>query len=269
MSPTRSASLAALATLLALASRPALAASPGPGEEARIEDNSFLVEEAYNQEPRIIQHIFGFQRFQWTRDWILGFTEEWPFFGQADQVSVSVAALRVDGTAGAGDLLLNYRREVHRGESVVFTGRLSAIVPVGDAAGGRGVGGAGLQLNFPLSVLLGPSLVSHTNAGATWVPRGEIGGVSGSYLGYNLGQSVVWLVHRKLNFLMEAVWTGATWSLPGADARQRSLTLSPGFRHLVEIGEVDLVWGAALPVGVGPSAGDRSYFLYMSVEHSI
>jgi hypothetical protein len=50
---------------------------------------------------------------------------------------------------------------------------------------------------------------------------------------------------------------------PGEEARIEDNSF------LIEVGEVDLVWGAALPLGAGPSAGDRSYFLYLSVEHSI
>src|SRR5262245_1643983 len=49
-----------------------------------IRDNSFLIEEAYNQEPGVVQHIFtgsfglddrGGPR---TRTWDLSFTQEWP-----------------------------------------------------------------------------------------------------------------------------------------------------------------------------------------------
>ncbi len=50
----------------------------------------------------------------------------------------------------------------------------------------------------------------------------------------------------------------------------RTAVLSPGFRHLVEVAqEWEVVWGAALPRGAGPSAGERSFFLYLSVEHPI
>lgn len=47
-------------------------------KEGPIQDNSFLVEEAYNQEPGVVQHISTFTRFQESKDWIYTFTQEWP-----------------------------------------------------------------------------------------------------------------------------------------------------------------------------------------------
>jgi hypothetical protein len=44
----------------------------------KIEDNSFLVEEAYNQEFGVVQHIQNFQRYWNSKDWIYTFTQEWP-----------------------------------------------------------------------------------------------------------------------------------------------------------------------------------------------
>src|SRR6266481_6363469 len=43
-----------------------------------IQDNSFLVEEAYNQERGIVQHINTFTYFADSRDWFYTFTQEWP-----------------------------------------------------------------------------------------------------------------------------------------------------------------------------------------------
>ena len=39
-------------------------------------DNSFLVEEAFNQDPKVFQNIFGFMRQ--SGDWQMVFTQEWP-----------------------------------------------------------------------------------------------------------------------------------------------------------------------------------------------
>src|SRR5205807_8489329 len=43
-----------------------------------IQDNSFLVEEAYNQEFGVVQHIQTFQRLWNSKDWAYTFTQEWP-----------------------------------------------------------------------------------------------------------------------------------------------------------------------------------------------
>ena len=58
-----------------------LAAQDAPGE-APISDNSFLIEEAYNQEPGVVQHISNFSRADLAaRLGPIPFTQEWPFPG--------------------------------------------------------------------------------------------------------------------------------------------------------------------------------------------
>ena len=59
----------------------------------RIEDNSFLIEEAYNQEPGVIQHISGFQYMK-DKTWLCTFTDEWPVSGQEHQLSVTIPVLQ-------------------------------------------------------------------------------------------------------------------------------------------------------------------------------
>src|SRR5262245_58621472 len=55
----------------------ALQKAPSPSDEPfQIVDNSFLVEEAFNQEPHIVQNIFGLTRQ--GHDWVMTFTQEWP-----------------------------------------------------------------------------------------------------------------------------------------------------------------------------------------------
>ena len=47
-------------------------------EAQRIEDNSFLIEEAYNQEAGVVQHI-NTMFYDWKHDtWSYSFTQEWP-----------------------------------------------------------------------------------------------------------------------------------------------------------------------------------------------
>src|SRR5262245_16100843 len=61
-----------------------------------IRDNSFFVEEAYNQEPGVVQHIFNgvstWDRVDGPDDQslILTFTQEWPIFSQKHQFSYTI-----------------------------------------------------------------------------------------------------------------------------------------------------------------------------------
>ena len=129
--------------LLALATATAQSTSPPatstPEKAPSIQDNSFLVEEAYNQEFGVVQHISSFTRMWRSKDWAYSFTQEWPGVNPKNQFSYTVQAVS-PGTApaagvGFGDLLLNYRYQlVGNGESkVALAPRLSLIAPVGDS----------------------------------------------------------------------------------------------------------------------------------------
>src|SRR6185295_5301149 len=136
-----------------------LAALPAGAQkgDAPIQDNSFLIEEAYNQEAGVVQHINAFARDDDTGDWVYTFTQEWPLGGQRHQLSYTVPWLRFeDGGSGVGDVAVNYRLQlVGSGETpVAFAPRLTALLPTGDEEKGRGAGAAALQVNLPLSVVL-------------------------------------------------------------------------------------------------------------------
>lgn len=261
--------------LLALA--PFAALAPARAGEERIEDNSFLIEEAYNQEPGVLQHIATFQRSFSTGEWLGTFTEEWPVVDERHQVSLTATVQRLatpSGPAtGFGDLLLNYRHQVYRAAdaAVIAVLRLSAVLPTGDPRRSLGAGGLGLQVNLPVSVLLGPWFITHWNLGGTWVPAGSRAARGGVHTQFLAGQGLDCFPHRNLNFLVEVLWTTTRFipSAGGTAEHVNALLLSPGFRHLVELApEWEIVWGLALPIGVGPSAGQQSLMLYLSFEHA-
>ena len=89
------------------AQQSAPAAGAPPAEPFQILDNSFFVEEAFNQEAGIFQNIFGFVRSNDT--WSASFVQEWPVLSQAHQLSYTVTGLGGGGSSAWGDSLLNYR----------------------------------------------------------------------------------------------------------------------------------------------------------------
>ena len=123
-------------------------------------DNSFLIEEAYNQEARVVQHINTFSR---TEDgaWLYTFTQEWPVTGIRHQASYTVPVLHGDGT-GLGDIQLNYRLQAAGDADAVFAlaPRLTAILPTGSSDRLRGTGGVGAQLALPASLHPLPPLIN-------------------------------------------------------------------------------------------------------------
>src|SRR5215210_2143241 len=84
-----------------------------PEPAAKIQDNSFLVEEAYNQETGVVQHIFSFTRLFQSRDWVVSFTQEWPAPTQRHQLSYTVVGTSAgdfpNEGPGIGDMAINYR----------------------------------------------------------------------------------------------------------------------------------------------------------------
>ena len=86
----------------------ALPAQNGTGVEP-IADNSFLIEEAYNQEPNVVQHISVFTRQARTGDWAYSFTQEWPVNRfPKNQFSYGLTATSGD-PGGLGDSWINWR----------------------------------------------------------------------------------------------------------------------------------------------------------------
>ena len=259
--------LAGAAAVLA----PALSRADGDTLEPLM-DNSFLLEEAYNQEPGVVQNIFTFQRDRASRSWVGTYTNEWPAPGMTHQLSYTLVLARDGAPGGAtafSDVYLNYRwqavgtEEDHR---VAVSPRFSAIIPTGGRDTGTGFRGFGLQAGLPVSVELAPWLVSHINLGVTWVPSGKVGDQKADYVSISGGQSLVWLVHPRFNVLTEVVWSSNDVKAGGVTDRTQQLTVSPGVRYGIDLGETQVVLGAALPLGVGPSAGDRAFFAYLSVE---
>jgi hypothetical protein len=242
-----------------------------------IQDNSFLLEEAYNQEDGVIQHISTFARTSDTHDWVYSFTEEWPVPGHPrHQVSYTMLAAHnggfPDSGAGLGDFGLNYRYQVvGNGESrVAFAPRFTVLLPTGNSSAGRSVGGVAWQGNLPLSVQLNQKFVTHWNAGATVVPNARnAAGDHATASSYSGGASVIWLAHPQFNVLLESLFVRyQNIEGPSQTSWSSSVLLSPGVRWAFNFRNgLQIVPGVAVPVGVGSSAGQTGVFAYLSFEH--
>ena len=244
------------------------------GETKKIEDNSFLVEEAYNQEPGILQHI---QSFQYMKDktWGYTFTQEWPLPRQTHQFSYTLPVSRVLGPpseTGLGDLSLNYRYQLLLKEPFALAPRFSLLLPTGNYEKGLGRDAVGIQIGIPLSVEVAEKWVTHWNVGTTVTPRSrEQGGARADTLGFNLGASAVFLAAQNFNMMLETVWTSVQNVVAdGSTQRQSTFFLNPGVRFAINCKcGLQVVPGVAMPIGVGPSKGERGVFTYLSFEHSL
>ena len=210
-------------------------------------DNSFLVEEAFNQEAGVVQNILT-----WTRGrdgaWGGSFTQEWPAPGMSHQISYTLPFSGTGQASGFGDVLLNYRfqlrEETRRGPAIAP--RLSVILPTGREEAGLGSGTAGLQINVPASKQFGDFYL-HANAGYTWLPDVQATP--------QISGSGIWRVTPVLNLMLE-----------GMIEFDESLTVSPGFRRGWNFGDHQLVIGVAVPITRADGRSTAALLTYFSYE---
>jgi hypothetical protein len=248
-----------------------------------IEDNSFLIEEAYNQEKRIVQHIFnGYWQYQsYSHDLLLSFTQEWPLFGYKHQLSYSIPYnfYNPDRVNGIGDMMINYRYQLLYEENwLCLSPRLSVIIPTGSTDKGFGNGVFGIQINIPASKRLLEHLVVHVNAGFTFLPHAkssfeletDYGEIIHSYsyndlYFYNIGASVIWLADRRINFLLEYLTNfNSSFNYKGNLTHDVVTIINPGCRVSIPVNKLEIVPGISIPITIN---GDAAAFFYLSFEH--
>lgn len=250
-----------------------------PDAPPPIADNSFLIEEAYNQEYGVVQHISAFRRDHRSGNWEYTFTQEWPIQpAPRHQFSYTIPLIHLRdfpaSQTGVGDILLNWRYQVlGKDDSPVwFSPRFSFVLPTGDSRFARGAGALGYQVNLPVSARIHRKLVTHWNAGFTVTPnaKNELGDRATTHE-YFLGNSLIWLLHPRFNAMLETVFVSSQSVIGPADAQwSNTVTINPGFRwaHNLSSG-LQIVPGIAFPVEVGrQNRGDWGIFLYLSFEHA-
>ncbi|MDP4223813.1 MAG: transporter [Bacteroidota bacterium] len=237
----------------------------------RIEDNSFLMEEAYNQDPGVIQHISSFQYFR-AKTWLYTFTDEWPVGGREHQLSATIPLLSNTGSTGIGDVEINYRYQAIFTDRMAFSPRFSLILPTGNFRKGLGSGVIGYQLSFPFSYLLSRALVTHYNFGLTVTPYSKnIDGSTSNVTIINYGLSIIQFFNENFNFMLEVIgFTTFTKNSNTATQISNSVTVNPGCRFAINFKSgLQIVPGIALPLVLDNSKGVLGLFGYLSFEHPL
>jgi len=268
--------LSAVLFVLALVTSAAAQAPPGKQEPFAITDNSFLVEEAFNQEARVFQNIVG-ALFEEGGGWGLAFTQEWPAPSMKHQLSYTVTLFNIDDETGPGDVLINYRYQLlEEGPGrPAMSPRVSLIVPAGDDERGLGQGGWGLQFNLPVSKQVG-DVYLHGNAGMSWwrslstahfpsvgfAPAKDVSIVSPFVAG-----SAIYRVRQMFNLMLESVvdWREEIVAA-GTTDRATAFTISPGARGGWNLGDKQVVVGLALPITRFSGETSTGVFGYFSYE---
>ena len=241
-----------------------------------ITDNSFHVEEAFNQEPGIVQNIFAFDRSR-PGEWDARFVQEWPLLSQRHQVSYSLAFARDGGASTFSDVSLDYRYQVwsEEGGRPAFSPRTSLLIARDDGNTDLDESATGLELNLPFSKRAG-AVYLHWNAGLRWFPsaptfsRGIPSLVPADDVQltspFAAGSAIV-AVRPMLNLMFEAVVESEhSVVAPGAAARSTAVTLAPGARGGWNVGEAQIILGLTAPLVRQDGETNAGILGYVSYE---
>jgi hypothetical protein len=266
------------AAVLTLAVWPGEAAAQQPKPSARpfeILDNSFLVEEAYNQEEKIFQNIFGASRSE-DGAWAASFTQEWPAPGMRHQLSYTLVFDNDTGPGGLGDVAINYRFQLRSGEDggTALSPRVSLLLR--KRRDSVDAGRVGIELNLPASRQVGNVYV-HGNAGVRIYPAVESSvfpSPAGPQAAHDVtlaspfvAGSLILRVRPMLHLMLENVVLFTDRIADRARTRHdTTVILSPGTRFGWNVGTQQLVFGAAVPIESGSGEISTSLFGYASWE---
>jgi Putative MetA-pathway of phenol degradation len=239
-----------------------------------IQDNSFFIEEAYNQEAGVVQHILNvpINFINGSREITPSFTQEWPVFSQTHQFSYTIPYAFTEDDNGMEDMRLNYRLQALTEDerTPAFAPRFSLVLPTGDRDKGLGVGSVGYETNLPFSKIVSDRWTLNFNAGMSVFPNAR----DHHLTNYNLGASAIYAVSRDFNLMLETI---AGWNEDIAEGvfapeatvdRTTTAIISPGARYAFNLpNDAQLVVGLGLPIGLTSDSPDWGLFFYCSFEH--
>jgi hypothetical protein len=240
-----------------------------------IEDNSMFIEEAYNQEERVVQHISNLIFLPNLRDnFSCAFTQEWPAFGMKHQLSYTLLynSFNKGTNNGFGDVMINYRYQLsYKRSFAACSPRLSLIIPTGNKDKGLGSGSWGLQVCLPISKRWTNRFINHFNAGTTWLFKVKDAEVNYGkpLISYFAGISSIWLVSEKFNLMLECL--NNVNANPGLNNKAdyvNQTIIAPAFRYAININKLQIVPGLSVPVSIEKnSKTEVGALLYLSFEH--
>jgi hypothetical protein len=234
------------------------------------------VEEAYNQDPGVVQHIFNvLYNLRSPRDVQFSFTQEWPVLSQKHQLSYTIPAVfQEGGPDGLGDIFLNYRYQLFNEDDwAAVSPRISIIFPTGNNDKGTGFGTTGAQINFPVSKRWTNHFITHFNVGGTFLPNVKQTLSTGilakkTLLFANVGLSLGWLATKHFNVMLEYT-TNFNSEIDdfGNLHRFNQYTVNPFFRGSIEVGKLEIVPGISFPFTWNDGVFQPGVFFYLSFEH--
>lgn len=252
--------------------------------QPNIEDNSMLIEEAFNQETAIIQHISNFVVDK--GDLVYSFTQEIPLPNERNQLSITFLYNRFKAqplgqttNGGFGDLLINFRPMLmSKADWALLIPRFTLIAPTGNAKGGFGSGAWGAQFNLAMTKRLNSRITSHWNVGFTQLFKEDYFSPNNNgepellkeanHTSYNAGASIIYILSDSFNFMCEYIsGLNRGFDETGNSIVTHDATINPGFRVAFNSGKTQIVPGLGVPTNFSDGKHvSTGLFLYLSIE---
>jgi hypothetical protein len=230
-----------------------------------IEDNSFLVEEAFNQSPGVIQYTVINQVNRGIAE--LNLECEMPLKGEFHQLSVSIPAKVFQSTVGIEDIMISYRPLLlDRHRWAMVTPRVSVILPTGKVSRGFGDGSWGIECNVALTKQLSRRLISHVNVGSSSSFKKMQEQLHQNRLHYeSAGTSLIFAAAKGLDLMAEV--TTSNVKLDSNAASTWNFIGNPGFRFCLKMNQFLVVPGMSAPFTLlSGRATVSEVLIYISIE---
>lgn len=238
-----------------------------------IEDNSFLLEEAFNQKKGEYQFI---QKYHTSATGYIEyvFEVEAPLSDETHQLSLDISRIRPEEIPASSfsDLNLNYRYQALNREDMILTEKVGLVLVTGKVENETSNGALGFQLMQVATFKLSEKYINHWNLGTTVIPQAETPGGEKTILEFTGGTSLINNYSDRLNFLLEAVLqTFESYDEDKNVNNELRFYLNPGLRYAwnFDFKRTQVVPGASIPVQYSDGEIRPGIFLYLSVESTL
>jgi hypothetical protein len=240
---------------------------------AQIEDNSFLLEEGFNQERGVYQFIQKYQTFEESKGFEYSFENEIPIPDENHQFSYEFSHGRPtsEGHGAISDVTLSYRIQPLNKDGFLMADRFGLILPTGKVDKGAGNGVWGFEFVKAVTVPVSEKWMNHWNFGFSVLPNAKSQGHSerGTISSFSSGTSLIYLFSDNLNFMLEALLeSGQGIEADGSKSSETSFTLNPGVRFAMDLDwkETQIVPGISFPTELMNGPTEHGILVYLSIE---
>ncbi len=238
---------------------------------ARIEDNSFILEEAYNQKPGEFQFIQAYRSYQSGKEYRFISEGEMPLGSETHQFSYQVTREKEGDHGSFGNTTLNYRIQSANEPDFLMAHRFGLILPTGSVDKESSYGVTGFKYVQATSFFVNDYWDNHWNLLFNHYPQAKVNfsDKRRTLNEYGIGSSLIYHWKDNLNFLLEVTYeTLEKLNLNGKKKYENAFTINPGVRTAIDLSwkETQIVPGLGFPMRFEDHQVDHGVFLYLSIE---